>query len=265
MPYLEQAMTSALDQLTPEMEVIVRDNCSTDGTVAFLTSLDDPRIRVAHAPTPVSAGENWTAVCTLATGTYTKVLCADDTLLPGGLSRQLDAAIHHPGAVLVASRRQVIDDRGTVVICRHGLSRLIGEFNGDEAMTTAVLAGHNPIGEPSSVLFRTDALLASLPFTEDFPYLTDLDMYVKVLHHGSFVGLATLDATFRLSSGSWSQSIARSQYREYRGWLSSLISRGTITLPRRKRAALEWRILMRFLGRRMVILLTPLLSALHRN
>lgn len=264
MPYLEEAIASALHQWTPEMEVIVRDNCSTDGTLAFLDSLHDPRIRVVHAPEPVSAGTNWTAVCELATGRYTKLLCADDTLLPGGLERQLQAAVDHPEAVLVASRRQIIDAKGRVVIRHHGLSSLVGVFGGAEAVRKAVLAGNNPMGEPSSVLFRTDALQASLPFTEEYPYLTDLDMYLKVLSHGSLVGLATLDATFRLSKSSWSQSIVGSQLQEFRGWIRSLLTHGVLTLSPPRRALLEVTIVAKFLARRIVIAMTPLLTALRR-
>lgn len=263
MPYLEEAVKSALAQLTPAMEIIVRDNWSTDGTLDFLTSLNDSRIRIIEAPEPASAGENWSALCSLANGTYTKLLCADDTLLPGGLGRQLRAAMDHPRAALVASRRCVIDEAGKVVIRSHGLPGLIGEFEGSAAIRKAVLSGNNPFGEPAAVLFRTDALKDSLPFTEEFSYLTDFDIYVKVLQHGSLVGLETVDATFRLSTTSWSQSIGRSQLAETRGWIRSLLASGVLTLSTTQRGLLNAKVFAKYLARRAVTTVTPLLAAMR--
>lgn len=264
MPYLRDTMESVLPQLTSAMELIVRDNGSTDGTAAYLASIADRRIRIVHCTETVSAGQNWSALCRLATGTFTKVLCADDTLLPGGLGRQLAAAIAHPEAALVASRRQVIDESGRVVMRRHGLPGLIGVHDGTAATKRAIMKGNNPFGETSSTLFRTDALLRELPFTEEFPYLTDLDMYVKVLRHGSFVGLGTVDTTFRLSATSWSSSIGASQLGQFRSWVATLRERGELTLTRPERAALRIRVTTMFAARQVVSTVTPALAALRR-
>jgi glycosyltransferase involved in cell wall biosynthesis len=264
MPYLRDTVESVLPQLTPDMELIVRNNGSSDGTAAYLESLSDSRIRVIHCTETVSAGENWSAVCRLATGSFTKVLCADDTVLPGGLDRQLKAAFEHPDAALVASRRRVIDETGRVIIRRHGLPGLTGTRNGAAATKDAIMKGNNPFGEPSSTLFRTDALLLELPFTEEFPYLTDLDMYVKVLRHGSFVGLDTVDATFRLSSTSWSSSIGASQLGQFRAWVAKLLEHGELSLTRQERALLRVRVTAMFAARRVATLLTPALAVLRR-
>lgn len=264
MPYLRDTVESVLPQLTTDMELIVRDNGSTDGTAAYLASLADPRIRVEHCTETVSAGQNWSAVCRLATGTFTKVLCADDTVLPGGLERQLEAARAQPDVALVASRRQIIDEGGRVIMRGHGLPGLTGTRDGAAATKTAIMKGNNPFGEPSSTLFRTDALIQELPFTEEYPYLTDLDMYIKVLRHGSFVGLATVDATFRLSATSWSNSIGASQLGQFRAWVATLLDQGELSLTRPERAALRVRVTAMFAARRVVAMLTPALAALRR-
>ena len=264
MPYLRDTVESVLPQLTSAMELIIRDNASTDGTAAYLASLADPRIRIIRCAETVSAGQNWSTVCRLAAGTHTKVLCADDTVLPGGLERQLAAAAAHPHATLIASRRQVIDESGRVVMRRHGLPGLTGTREGVTATKSAIMKGNNPFGETSSTLFRTDALLQELPFTEEYPYLTDLDMYVKVLRHGSFVGLRTVDATFRLSASSWSASIGKSQLGQFRAWVAKLLEGGELTLSRPERAALRVRVTVLFAARRVVSMMTPALAALRR-
>jgi glycosyltransferase involved in cell wall biosynthesis len=258
MPFLEETVGSVLDQWTPEMELVIRDNRSTDGTLAFLESLDDPRIRIVESDEAMTAGSSWTATSRLARGRFTKLLCADDTLLPGGLGRQLQAAVDHPGAVLIASHRRVIDEAGKVVFRSHGLPGLTGEYPGTAAVRKAIAAGNNPFGEPSSVIFSTEALRQSLPFTEEFPYLTDLDMYVKVLQHGSFVGLQSVDATFRLHSTSWSQAVGASQLREYRAWRDDLSAHGALTLSWRERAVSNITSRTKFVGRRIVATATTM-------
>jgi glycosyltransferase involved in cell wall biosynthesis len=247
------------------MEIIVRNNFSTDDTLAFLRSLNDPRVRVVEAEVPASAGENWTAVALLAQGTYTKLLCADDTVLPGGLARQLQAALDHPEAALVASPRRIISDTGEVVVRSHGVSGWAGETPGPAAARRAALSGTNPFGEPSSVLFRTSALREALPFTEEYPYLTDLDCYLRVLREGSFLGLTTVDATFRLSASSWSQSIGSSQLGAYRAWIDHVADQAIVPMTRGELARAKARATFRFALRRLATLVAPVLGVVRRR
>src|SRR5438552_2440751 len=92
MPYLPQAVDSALADLPEDGEIVIRNNLSTDGTREWLDTLDDPRIRVLDSDTDDPPWANFSKVCQEARGEWVKFLCADDYLLPGGLTRLLDAA-----------------------------------------------------------------------------------------------------------------------------------------------------------------------------
>jgi glycosyltransferase involved in cell wall biosynthesis len=250
MPYLPQAIESAL-QTDADVEVVILENFSTDGTNDWLATVDDSRVRVVHAPEPSSAGGNWSNVCRLARGTYVKLLCADDFVLPGGLDRQLAVLRAEPETVMVASPRRVVSDSGKTLLRSLGMRGLRGHRKGNDAARRSVLGGSNPFGEPSSVMFRTSALLASLPFTERFPYMTDLDMYVKVLGHGGFTGLTSTDAAFRVNSTSWSADIGRQQLDQHLDWLESVVSNVTPPVSRGAAARAARRIRLRFLARRV--------------
>jgi hypothetical protein len=123
--------------------------------------------------------------------------------------------------VLVASKRKVVDDDGKTVLKSHGLLLLSGRVNGKRAIRNSVVTGTNQFGEPASVLFKREVLFSCLPWDSKEPYVTDLDMYSKVLMHGDFFGLKTTDATFRLTKNSWSQTIGDSQSKQFNEWLSN--------------------------------------------
>ncbi len=221
MPYIKEAISSALYGSITEIEVIISDNASDDGTSEYLQSLKDPRITVMTQTQRVSAAENWNRVTTAAKGEYIKLLCADDTISINCLNNQVSAMTSHPNVVLVASKRKVVGDNGKTVLNSHGLLFLSGKIEGKRAIRNSVVTGTNQFGEPASVLFKRTVLFSCLPWDSKEPYVIDLDMYSKVLMHGDFIGLKTTDATFRLTKNSWSHTIGDKQSKQFNEWLSN--------------------------------------------
>lgn len=252
MPYIEKAVQSALAALSADAEIVIRDNASDDGTTEWLKDVTDPRVRVLRCETLVSASDNWTLVSREAKGKWVKLLCADDYVTAGGLARQLEAG-EKSGAVMVASRREVVDHDGQVVMKQHGLYRLVGEFDAADALTRSIASGINLFGEPSAVIIRRDALTEALPFTKDFPYLTDLDLYARVLHRGRrFVGLPSVDSGFRLSANQWTSKIGNEQLTTFRAWVRARLADGTWKPTILQRLSADVMIPAVFLARRLV-------------
>ena len=61
MPHLPATVTSALQQTYPNLEVVLVDGGSTDDSWTWMSSLDDPRVRIERLPRGTTAAENWTA------------------------------------------------------------------------------------------------------------------------------------------------------------------------------------------------------------
>jgi glycosyltransferase involved in cell wall biosynthesis len=219
MPHLPATIESILLNAPNDSEIIIRNNGSADGTATYLSSLSDPRIRIFTTNVPESASENWTEVSRLARGRFIKIVCADDLVHEGAIDRQISALEAAPSAVMVASRRNVIDNSGKMVLRGYGLGGMKGFVTGNQAIRRSLSAGTNVFGEPVSVLFRAETLQDSLPFSGEWAYLTDLEMYRKVLQHGDFIALKSIDSSFRLSSNSWSQSLVGSQKEEFLRWV----------------------------------------------
>jgi glycosyltransferase involved in cell wall biosynthesis len=236
MPFLPQTLASVLGQTRPADEVVVVENGSTDGTLAWLEALDDPRVRLIVQPRLVGPAQNWTTAVAAATGDLVKLVCADDLLEPVTLEEQVAALADHPRAVLVAAWRRIIDQDGRVIAARRGLGSLRGEVAGEVAIRSCALRGVNAFGEAATVLFRRDELQAAMPWDDSLPYVIDLDLYSRVAAGRTVVLLPRVHASFRVSAGAWTRDLGTLQRDQFNGWVDRVIERGLIRLSRPERA-----------------------------
>lgn len=206
-------LRSVLAQTYENVEVIVADHGSTDDTLVEIRKFEgDPRVTVLTTEPGGGAVRNWNRVSEAATGDLIKLVCADDLVYPECVSRQV--AAFEPGVVMVASRRDVIDARGAIILKSRGLQGGWGRKPGCDAIRQTVRQGTNIFGEPACVMFATDALRAVDWWDDTAHYLIDEETYAKVLLRGDFVGLPTTDAAFRIASDQWSVRLARRQSAE---------------------------------------------------
>jgi len=212
MPFLTETLMSVRRQTRPADEVVVVDNCSTDGTREFLNS--QSLIRVINQTQGMSAPANWTTAVQAATGDFVKVLCADDVLLPNCLERQLDALLQHGGCVMASARRQVVGPDSTVLINAIGHDGLRGVVSGEDSIRRGLSRGVNLYGEVSALLFRAPVLQSNLPWPDDAGYATDLAMYLKVLRHGDVYFDHEPLSQFRVTKSSWSFNVQSTQGRD---------------------------------------------------
>lgn len=254
MPFLAEAVASALAQDYEPLEVVVVENASTDGSAAWLREVTDPRVRVVYRDATQSAGDNWTQAIAESRGDFVKLMCADDFVVPTAMSRQVAALRDNPRAVLAAARRRVVDGSGRTLRAQHGLNHLHGSVSARHALRDCLLAGTNTLGEPAAVLFRGDAVRAAMPWDGRWPYMIDIATYAKALREGGAASEVFCDhevlAAFRVSGGSWSSSLIGQQRNQFRGWRDALIAEGTIPFSRLDLLRSEAALAARTVGRR---------------
>ena len=127
-------------------------------------------------------------------------MCADDLLHPRCLELQVAPMEADPGLALVASRRHMIDEHSRIIVPRRGLGGLVGVHSGVEVARRVVRNGANPIGEPGNVLFRRDDFAAAGGWRSDLPPVMDLDLWMRLLQYGEFLGLPETLAAFRIGA-----------------------------------------------------------------
>jgi glycosyltransferase involved in cell wall biosynthesis len=111
---LAEAVDSALVQTYPNLEVIVSDNASSDGTGALMERYrTDPRLRYHRNPENLGMVGNWRqAYRELATGDFFLILSDDDALVdPDYLAKAAALIRAHPDMVLVYAEGQLLDTR----------------------------------------------------------------------------------------------------------------------------------------------------------
>ena len=115
---------------------------------------------------------------------------------------------------LVAAQRQLIAEDGTVIRKRHGLMglRRAPSTIGFRQLVEAMLrSGTNPLGEPSTVMFRRTALAEAGGFDPNWRYVIDLKAYVEIAKRYKIALIREPIGVFRVSSSSWSAALARRQ------------------------------------------------------
>ncbi len=108
--FLRSAVTSVLRQSVDDLELIVVDDGSSDGTQAILEELDDPRLVVVRNDEPQGLARSLNTALDRARGSYVARLDADDVALPDRLERQLAHLRANPGLAVVGSAVLEVDE-----------------------------------------------------------------------------------------------------------------------------------------------------------
>ncbi len=225
--YIGVAIESVLSQTFTDFELVVIDNCSTDGTLDVIRRYSDPKIRVIENETNIGAESNWNKALSLARGKYFKLLCADDYLYPDCLETQAGVleAPDSEGIKLVSCSRDIVDQHGNRIMTKSTPGRK-GRVTGADIIKRSIRFGTNIIGEPSCALLRSEVLPVVGLFDGSISYVIDLDFWCRTLLLGDIYIIGEPLCTFRVSGGSWSVELGRSQAQAFRDFTARLRKSG---------------------------------------
>jgi len=218
--FLPQTVESVLAQTHERIELVLVDGGSQDGSREWITTFAaEHRCTTDFLPSGTPAARTWTRASELATGDYVTLLCHDDVLYPDAITSQLTALTRMPDAAMVSARRNIIDGTGKIVArSRGGQGVAPGIHPGQELLRTAYTKATNIFGEPLAVLFRRAVLTEHLPWNDSYPFRLDMEMYARVLRNTSGVINPDTVGAFRVSTSSWSTSLAASQTQQFAHW-----------------------------------------------
>lgn len=172
---LRLALRSALEQRDVDLEVVVIDDGSSDGSSAMVETVADPRVRLVR--NDVAQGESAARNRGIAEATspWIAFLDDDDLWAPEKLSRQL--------AALVESGRSWA--YGGEVLVDEGLHVLGGSPPPPPEQVAADLSRYNAVpGSASNVIVASDALARVGPFDVGLRRTPDWDMWLRLRREG---------------------------------------------------------------------------------
>jgi glycosyltransferase involved in cell wall biosynthesis len=96
-----RAIDSALAQTYPDLEILVSNNGSTDGTKELLDGYSDPRLRILHRDHTISAIAHGNYLLEQARGEFWHTLSDDDFIEPEFARKVMDIYQRHPRLSMV--------------------------------------------------------------------------------------------------------------------------------------------------------------------
>lgn len=136
--YLPFAIESVLSNRRDDIELVVSDNYSADGTAAYLLGLSDHRIKVVRPPVEMPMSAHYEYALSQASGEWVSILGDDDAVMPYIFER-LDAITGVDSSIdIISSERAYYFWPGcedlygdTVVSYRRGSKRQLRSTKGD--------------------------------------------------------------------------------------------------------------------------------------
>lgn len=120
--WVAQTLESALAQTWPNVEIVVVNDGSTDGSRAVLAQYESRGIRVVDQ---INAGQGAAMNRAIGecTGEYIQFLDADDLLAPDKIERQMRRLLEHPGCAAIAEWARFKADPREAIFAPHATWR----------------------------------------------------------------------------------------------------------------------------------------------
>jgi glycosyltransferase involved in cell wall biosynthesis len=172
----QHGLPSVLGQLSVDLEVIVVDDGSIDGTATRLAEADEPRLRVLRHEQSRGMAAARNAGIAAARGEWLAFLDDDDLWSPRKLRVQLDTA-RATGADFVYVRAVVLYENGSIVPS--------GRLPDGKHLSAALLESDMIPASGSNIVARTRLVRDLGGFDEHLRYSADWDLWIRLALSGS--------------------------------------------------------------------------------
>jgi glycosyltransferase involved in cell wall biosynthesis len=174
--YLPQAITSALTQTYPTIEIIVADNCSTDHTETLVREYKDSRIRYFRHEENIGANNNFNFSLQQARGTYFLLLHDDDLIDRDFVKSCMDAIRHDEDVGLIRTGTRIIDVEGRIL----REAQNVPDGTSTERFFLSWFRGKAPM-YCCNTMFHTEKLRSIKGFNSEYNLLQDVKAEIQLL------------------------------------------------------------------------------------
>ena len=174
--YVKDCVNSILGQTVRDFNLVVLDNCSSDGTVEWLRSLQDPRIQLHLCDKPLGIAESWARIASVPKNEFITLIGHDDVLDSNYLATMHELIRQHPNASLYQAHFRFIDGQGQF---KRNCLPMDEVQKGHEFLACQLLATMESNGTGYMMRSRDYDLLGGIP---DYPNLifADYELWVRL-------------------------------------------------------------------------------------
>lgn len=187
------AVRSALAQTRGDLEVIVVDDGSTDGTASVIAAVGDPRVRFLRQP-HLGIGAARNAGMRAARGRYLAFLDSDDLWLPDLVATEVPLLDADPGVALVHARARAVGLDG------RPRAQVSGQAPRVPGRPLASLLHGNSVATPTAIVRRASVEAAGL-CDEGLVARVDWDLWLRIAREGDVAFVDRVLALFREHPG----------------------------------------------------------------
>ena len=196
--YLDEALTSIRGQSASEIEIIVVDDGSTDGSgaIAERHAAEDDRVRVVRQTAAGASGARNRGISE-ARASWIALMDADDVALPRRLERQLAFLAKKPGIAALGTYGWRMGERGET----------LGVFDvgpRDEGHLARLRAANEPIYLLSSSVMVDAGVVRQIGGFRDLAPAEDVDLWTRIADDHLVLAMPERLVRYRVRSGSMS-------------------------------------------------------------
>lgn len=212
--FIGRAMGSVLRQTGVDLELIVVDDGSTDGTADVVRAFDDPRVTLLGNPRRRGIGFCHNRALAASESPYVTHLDSDDFLLPGALETMLAYVEERPDVGQAFCNFYVVDEEGRITPSEARRQRQVLRRTRPQPDIGRSLIVHGMVASGVRT-YRREVFDHVGRFNEDLRYAVDYDMAVRIAEHYELGLVPAFLSCQRVHGGNTSESL---RFRRVRHW-----------------------------------------------
>lgn len=198
MPFLSHTLNSILNLQYLPNELIISDNCSTDGSSIMIRKFAEiykGNLKILTTPKFVNGGESWNFAVENSSCNWVLMLHSDDLIRESALAifRKSIEKIE-PDINLIAGRCEIINNHGKLIIGKFGIGKSV--LSGGKEFLLHNLT--RPSFNTGSICFKKSAWVAAGKFDTIHSHWCDLLFYHRLALKGKILIIPKVTARYRV-------------------------------------------------------------------
>jgi glycosyltransferase involved in cell wall biosynthesis len=200
--YIAEAIESILNQTFKDFELIIVDDCSTDGTRAIIQkyAIQDDRIRAFRNEKNLYISVTTNRALSYARSEIAAKMDADDIALPTRLEKQYELLRNRPDIAVVGAGLEIMNEEGKTMSVRY--------YKQNDADLRKKMFRYSPIAQPV-VMYRKSVVEEFGAYEPVFAPAEDLNLWFRIGTKYKFANMPEVLMRYRFFENSSSNKRLR--------------------------------------------------------